>query len=269
MSTPPSSPLLSSQQIERLRELGEERTAAEGDILFDVGDERYPFLAIVEGEAAIEDAAGNEIIRHSASGFLGEMNLLSGQTVFLRAVARSPMRLIAIEREQLRALLFDDSDFSELVLTAFIRRREALQTQPGIGIEIIGPREGNETRRVVEFAKRLRVPFTRLDPEGAGKEEEEQEAPLVRLPGGLELHRPSNGELSRALGIGLELPPELDGRPARHRRRSGRARRRRLRRLRGSRHAPHREHRASADRPAPRAGSRTTSASPAASAGSS
>jgi thioredoxin reductase (NADPH) len=31
------------------------------------------------------------------------------------------------------------------------------------------------------------------------------EIPLVRLPGGEELRRPSNGELSRALGIGLEL----------------------------------------------------------------
>src|SRR5204863_10168273 len=31
------------------------------------------------------------------------------------------------------------------------------------------------------------------------------ELPLVRLPGGGELRRPSNGELSRALGIGLEL----------------------------------------------------------------
>ncbi len=208
MSAPPSSPLLSSQQIERLRELGEERTAAAGEVLFDVGDERYPFLAIVAGEAAIEDAAGNEIIRHGASGFLGEMNLLSGQTVFLRAVARSPMRLIAIEREQLRALLFDDSGFSELVLTAFIRRREALQTQPGIGIEIVGPRDDHETRRVVEFAKRLRVPFTRLDPEDGGQEEQ-QRAPLVRLPGGGELHGPTNGELSRALGIGLELPSQL------------------------------------------------------------
>src|SRR5207244_869500 len=33
------------------------------------------------------------------------------------------------------------------------------------------------------------------------------EPPLVRLPGGVELRDPSNGELSRALGIGLELAP--------------------------------------------------------------
>ena len=40
---------------------GEERTAAVGDVLFQVGDRRYPFIAILEGEAAILDAAGNEI----------------------------------------------------------------------------------------------------------------------------------------------------------------------------------------------------------------
>ncbi len=199
--TAPGSPLLSADQINRLRGHGEERSAEAGEVLFDVGDERYPFLVIVEGEAAIEDADGNEIVRHGASGFLGEMNLLSGQTVFLRAVARTPMRLIAIDRDELRKLLFDDSALSDLVLTAFIRRREALQSQPGIGIEIAGDRDDPETRRVVEFAKRLRVPFARVDPERG----EEGRLPLVRLPGGLVLERPSNGELSRALGIGLEL----------------------------------------------------------------
>jgi thioredoxin reductase (NADPH) len=34
-----------------------------------------------------------------------------------------------------------------------------------------------------------------------------EQLPLVQLPGGAELRRPSNGELSRALGIGRELEP--------------------------------------------------------------
>lgn len=63
------------------RRRGEERTAAEGDVLFKVGDRRCPFIAIVEGEAAVLDAAGREIVRHGASGFLGAMNLLTRQTV--------------------------------------------------------------------------------------------------------------------------------------------------------------------------------------------
>ena len=80
------SPILSASQLATLALHGEERTAAVGDVLFRVGDRRYPFIAILEGEAAILDADGHEIIRHGASGFLGEMNLLSGQTVYLTAV---------------------------------------------------------------------------------------------------------------------------------------------------------------------------------------
>ncbi|MFN2628420.1 MAG: hypothetical protein ABR569_07270 [Gaiellaceae bacterium] len=63
-------------QLTTLARLSEERTAAVGDVLFRVGDRRYPFNAILEGEVAILDGAGHEIVRHRTSGFLGEMNLL-------------------------------------------------------------------------------------------------------------------------------------------------------------------------------------------------
>src|SRR5919198_5796361 len=99
------SPILSASQLATLAELGEERTAAVGDVLYRVGDRRYPFIAIIEGEAAVRDASGHEIVRHGASGFLGEMNLLTGQTVYLTAVVTQPMRYIAVDREVLRALL--------------------------------------------------------------------------------------------------------------------------------------------------------------------
>ena len=123
--------MLSASQLEKLAELGEERTAAVGDVLFRVGDRRYPFIAIIEGEVAILDAAGNEIIRHGASGFLGELNLLSGQTVFLTAVVTKPLRYIAVDRDALRPLLFEDGPLSDLLLSTFIARREALQQVHG------------------------------------------------------------------------------------------------------------------------------------------
>src|SRR2546423_789576 len=136
---PPPSPTLSASQLARLAELGEERTANAGDLLYRVGDRDYPFMAIVEGEVAILDAAGNEIVRHGASGFLGELNLLSGQTVFVTAVVTEPLRYIAVERETLRSLLFEDAALSDLVLAAFMARREALQAVRGLGLEIVGP----------------------------------------------------------------------------------------------------------------------------------
>ncbi len=209
----PASRVLDESQLRTLRDHGEERTAAAGEKLFEPGDASYPFIAILEGEIAVLDSAGNEIIRHGPTGFLGEMNLLTGQTVFLTAVAAKPIRYIAVDRDDLRQLLFDDSSLSELLLSAFVQRRELLQQWEGIGIEIVGPRDSQRTREMVEFAKRMRLPHSWRDPaedtEAAAllTELTAEELPLVRLPGETELRAPSNGELSRSLGIGLELQP--------------------------------------------------------------
>ena len=66
MSTP-ASPLLSPSQLAALAEIGEERSAPVGELLYRVGDRAYPFVAILEGEVAIVDAAGNELVRHGPS----------------------------------------------------------------------------------------------------------------------------------------------------------------------------------------------------------
>ena len=205
--------MLSEGQLAKLGEYGEERRAEVGDVLFRVGDRRYPLIAIIEGEAAVLDQNDAEINRHGPGGFLGETNLLSGQTVFFTAVVTQPLRYVAVEREELRALLFEDSALSDLLLWTFMARREGLQARRGVGFEIVGPHSSQPTRELVEFARRNRLPFTWLDtdrPEQADALAQisalaDNETPLVRLPGGHELRSPSAGEVSRALGIGLDL----------------------------------------------------------------
>jgi thioredoxin reductase (NADPH) len=212
---PPPSPALSASQLATLAELGEEQTADVGEVLYRAGDQRYPFIAIVEGEVAIRDADGNEIIRHGASGFLGELTLLSGQTVLVTAVVTKPLRYIAVDRDRFRTLLYDDAALSDLVLAAFIARREALQRVQGIGLEIIGPRSSEATMRMLDFARSNRLPFTWHDSDRADDPSaaalvagfDETRLPLVRLPDGVELQGPTAGQLSRALGIGRELAP--------------------------------------------------------------
>ena len=213
MSASPAQPMLSREQLATLATLGEERHAAVGDVLFTVGDRRYPLIVILDGEAAILDAEGNEIVRHGPSGFLGEINLLTGQTVYLTAVVTAPMRYVAIEREQLRQLLDDDGALSAVILAAFTARREMLQTRAGVGMEVVGPHSSAPTRGLVDFARRNRLPFTWHDTDLAAEQEAREaidglgpaELPLVRLPGGPEMRNPSPGQVSRALGIGLEL----------------------------------------------------------------
>jgi thioredoxin reductase (NADPH) len=199
----PASPLLSPSQLAALAEIGEERAAPVGELLYQVGDRTYPFVAILEGAVAVIDAAGNELVRHGPSGFLGELNLLSGQTVFLNALVTEPLRYIAVERSALRSLLDDDGPLSDLLLSTFISRREALQSVHGIGVEIVGPRSSEPTMRMLDFARANRLPYTWDDTAPPGVDA----LPLVRPPGGGELHGPTTGQVLRALGIGLELAP--------------------------------------------------------------
>jgi thioredoxin reductase (NADPH) len=211
---PRSNPVLSDEQFAALADRGEERTAKAGDVLFEVGDKRYPFIAILEGEAAVMDADGEEVVRHHAPGFIGELSLMTGQTVFMTGVALTAMRYIAVEREDLREMMHEDGSLAEILLTTFNRRREFLQKRQGAGIEIFGPRDSVRTRELVDWARRARLPHTWQDwadtpvTKRAGARIswlDPEKLPLVRFPDGAELQAPTPGELSRALGIGLEL----------------------------------------------------------------
>ena len=201
----PISPRLSDDQLRTFAEHGSERTAEVGEVLYDVGDTHYPFIVILDGEAAIQDAAGNEIVRHGASGFLGELNLMSGQTVFLRAVATEPMRYLAVERDAFRTLLVEDSAalrHDPARRSSAAARRCSSSPASGWRSSATAPtrtRAGSSTSRGANGCR------TRCVDPASDAGEPARELPYVVLPGGPVLERPSNGELSRALGIGLEL----------------------------------------------------------------
>ena len=186
-----------------------------GDVLFRVGDARNPLIAIIEGEAAILDETGGEIVRHGASGFVGELNLLTGQAAYLTAIVTKPMRFIAVDRDELRPLLFEDAPS---------RRRPAVQLHGAPrGAAAAGRRAGDHrppllgadaagwstTPVAATFrtsgARGSTAPTRRPPP--SSPRSVSSELPLVRLPGGGELRNPTSGEVSRRLGIGLELAP--------------------------------------------------------------
>ena len=128
--TSPLSPILSPGHLQALAAVGEERTAAEGEFLFRIGDSRYPFIVVLEGEAAVLDGAGNEIARQGPGGFLAEMNLLTGQTVYVDAVVTEPMRYIAVDRDDLKPLLFEDAARVRPLVTRPFSFAECLHTPP-------------------------------------------------------------------------------------------------------------------------------------------
>ena len=126
------------------------------------------------------------------------------------------MRYIAVDRDALRPLLFDDGPLGDLLLSTFIAAARAAAAARGRRPRdrrpaLVGPHAPDRRVRAAQPAPvHLARPRARHDRDAAALIDGARtpsELPLVRLPGGTELRGPSNGELSRALGIGLELAP--------------------------------------------------------------
>ena len=84
-------PTLTDDQIAFLERYGEVRKTQAGQLPFAEGDRSYDFIVILEGEAEIVENFEGEartIAVHGARRFLGEMNMLTGQSVYLSAVMR-------------------------------------------------------------------------------------------------------------------------------------------------------------------------------------
>ena len=234
----PASPPLSSSQLARLAEIGEERSAPVGELLYRIGDRALSVRGDPRRRGRDHRRGRKRAHRQGPSGFLGELNLLSGQTVFVSALVVEPLRYIAVERGALRSLLTEDGPLSDLVLSTFISRREALQTCRESAwrssARTARSRRGNPRVRARKSAP---VHLGGCSPGGR-----EASLPLVRLPGGGELRGPTPARYPRSRDR-ARTRTSRGGRPADRRAGPARLGGRGVRRLRRSRHAGHREHR--------------------------
>src|SRR5919112_4729754 len=133
-------PRLSDAQIEALAEHGERRRTRQWEVLFQEGDDRYDFFVVLEGKVAIVDPDGGDecvIAIHGPGRFLGELSLLTGQPAFFTALVAEPGEVLVVPVERLRALVSQDPALGDLILRAYLLRREML-IGLGAGFQIVG-----------------------------------------------------------------------------------------------------------------------------------
>ncbi len=213
-------PRLTEDQRARIRMLGELRSVSPGEILFRDGDEDYDFFVIESGTVAIVQgyACPSEtvIAVHGAHRFLGELTQLTGARAWLTAVARDPGEVIQVPASRWRRFLASDEELGNMVLRAFLARREILIEREA-GLRVIGSRFSRDTRRLREFLARNRIPHRFIDIEADAEAEnavrsmriDPSELPIVAGVGGV-LRNPSNAELAQKLGLGSRgAPPAL------------------------------------------------------------
>ena len=153
---------MSEGQISLLKRYGEVRNAEPGQTLFQEGDTHYDFIVVLEGLVNIVENFGGEartIATHGAGRFLGEMNMLTGQAVYLSAVMEEGGAVLAISPKDLKEIVTEESDLSDIILKAFLARRQVLMNV-GTGLRIVGSRYSRDALRLREFAVRNRLPHT-------------------------------------------------------------------------------------------------------------
>src|SRR5918999_719080 len=202
---------LSEEQLGVLGRYGSEREVDEGDILFRRGDESYDFHAILAGRVAIVHDFGtpNErtLAEHGPGRYLGEYNLLTGQAVYMSAVVREAGRVLALSPDDLRQVIAQEPMLSEPILRTFLVRRAMLQGK-GIGLKLVGSRYSPDTRRLLQFCARNRLPHSFLDVESDEIADEllrefhvpPEETPIA-ITGSEVLRNPSNAELAKAVRL--------------------------------------------------------------------
>jgi thioredoxin reductase (NADPH) len=214
-------PRLTEDQLEMLRAAGTAREVEPGEILFREGDEHYDFFAIEEGSVTIVGGYGTEnrvIAFHGQHRFTGELNLLTGTGVYLTAVVREPGRVIQVRADDLRELVAENEELSNLIMRAYLQRRAILIERRDVGAKLIGSRFSPDSRRLREFLARNRLPYHWIDLE----EDEEAEAllrgvgvdpsetPVVIWTRGDGARNPSNAELAARIGLSAAgAPPPL------------------------------------------------------------
>jgi thioredoxin reductase (NADPH) len=212
-------PRLNDDQRARLLAVGELRQVVAGEVLFKDGDETYDFFVVESGAVAIVRGLGDEnhvIAVHGRHRFLGELNMLTGARVYLSAVVRDAGEVIQVPIANLRQLVADDEELSNLILRAFMARRSIL-IEVGGGVRVIGSRYSRDARRLREFLARNRVPYHWVDLEADEEAErslralgvEPADTPVVAGGQGV-LRHPSNAEVAKMLGLGARgAPPPL------------------------------------------------------------
>lgn len=207
-------PRLTDDQIAILRSCGQERQVREGEQLFRAGERGEEFFVVLSGMVAVvegHDDHEHVVQLHGPRSFLGELGVLEGQTAFVSAVVNRPGEVLAVGSAALRDLLSREPALGDVILRAYLLRRTML-AGAGTGFRIIGSAFSPDTRRLLEFAARNRLPHRWADLEKDAEAEAlltrlgiaPEETPIVVWNDYQVLRNPSNVELAQVIGLRTE-----------------------------------------------------------------
>ena len=208
-------PALTSEQIAQIATCttASPRRCQEGETLVATGNRSFHFFIVKSGEIEILDYSGEKpktITTHRKGQFTGDVAHLTGAPAVFTAIARGECEVFEITGEALRHVLNQCPGLSDIILQAFIARRQLLRESPNfIGLRVIGSRYSTDTFRVRDFLTKNRVLFTWTDLETDPQVDRllkefgvtGADTPVVACAHMLLLRNPTNQTLADEIGI--------------------------------------------------------------------
>jgi thioredoxin reductase (NADPH) len=209
-------PVLTPEQIHRVRTLSKVRNVEIGDILFEPGDADVPFFVLLSGSMEIVQpgARGEQlIVTHHAGMFTGEMTMISGRLCLVRGQVAEAGEFLEMNNRDLRSLVARDAELSEIFMRAFILRRVALINRGQGNVILLGSQHSAKTLRLREFLSRNGHPHTYVDLDSDATYQDMldhfqitiDQVPVVVCNNQTVLRSPTIQELARCLGLNAHI----------------------------------------------------------------
>ena len=209
-------PVLTPDQINRVRAASKVRKVEVGDILFEPGDSNIPFFVLLSGSLEIVQPGlqGERlIVKHGPGQFTGEITMISGRASLVRGRVTEAGEFLEMSSDDLRTLVARDAELSEIFMRAFILRRVTLINRGQGNVILMGSRHSAQTLRLREFLTRNGHPHTYVDLDTDTSAQElldrfhvtMEEIPVVICNNRTVLRSPSIQELARCLGLNAHI----------------------------------------------------------------
>ncbi len=160
---------LSASELDRNRGVWHERAVSSGELLFEAGEASYDLFVVLEGEVEVvrfDGAKAIVIIAYGPGGFVGELNLLTGQRRSLSCRVSATGRVRVITEPEFRRLMSGRPELAEPIFNALLARREVLRSGEGAqAIRIVGSKYSPEAMSLRAFAEHSHLAHAWIDVE--------------------------------------------------------------------------------------------------------
>jgi thioredoxin reductase (NADPH) len=212
------SPLLSAEQLARIGRYGEPQHVEAGEVLYGPGDKSYDLIVLDDAsveivQPATQDEPEESIVTHESGAFLGELNMLTGQAVYLIARVTRGGRVHRIKPDGFRRVMAEDPELADVLLETFRARRRLLRDSSAArSLELVGSSMDARSLALRTYAARRALPHLWFDADSVAGEAFMKTMELTSgdLPAAVTsqgtLRRATPGSLAVELGLTYQRP---------------------------------------------------------------